>query len=50
MLRATAVTKKKHAINILANGLGLSLMIVTSKEHIISAYQGDFLQCAIAVS
>ena len=39
--------KKRHAINIRANGLGFSLMIVTSQRNIISAYQGNFLQCAL---
>jgi len=37
--------KKKHAINIRANGLGLSLMIVTSKGNIISAYLRQRRMC-----
>jgi hypothetical protein len=36
--------KKKHAINMRANGRGLSFMTVTSKGNIISAYQGNFLK------
>ncbi len=41
--------KKRHAINIRANGLGFSLIIVTSQRNIISAYQGNFLKHALVV-